>query len=118
LNELGRTRRTVASAICVLLLSVVGILVSYATASIAVMPNHTSFINVSWTSYPTLVGGFACLIGIVLFLNRVMRLMYPEMCRRFGKVIDMVWSALLELFDICRAKVSCNIMCFNSYRSV
>ena len=85
LNELGRTRRTVASAICVLLLSVVGILVSYATASIAVMPNHTRLINARWTSYPALVGGFACLIGIVLFLNWVMRLMYPEMCRWFEK---------------------------------
>ena len=92
LNELGRTRRTVASAICVLLLSVVGILVSYATASIAVMPNHTSLSDARWASYPALVGGFACLIGIVLFLNRVMRLMYPELCRWLGKVLLKVWK--------------------------
>ena len=86
LNELECSRETVASAICVLLLFVVGFLVSYATTSIAVMPKHTSFINVGWTSFPALVGGFACLIGIVLFLNRVMQLMYPNKCRRFGKV--------------------------------
>ena len=105
LNELGRTRRTVASAICVLLLSVVGILVSYATASIAVMPNHISFINAGWTSCPAVVGGVACLIGILIFLNRVMRLMYPEMCRRFRKVWErsfrkvlyMVWKKILAL---------------------
>jgi hypothetical protein len=95
LNELGRTRRTVASAICVLLLSVVGILVSYATTSIAVMPNHTSLINARWTSYPALVGGFACLIGNVLFLHRVMRLMYPEMCRRFEKVYEKTFGKVL-----------------------
>ena len=84
MDELERTKKTVASAICVLLLSVVGILVFYATASIEVMPKHTSFVNV--TSYLALVGGFACLIGIVLFLKRVLRLMYPEKCRKFGKV--------------------------------
>ena len=90
LNELGRIRRTVCSAICILLLSVVGILVSFATASIAVMPNHSSLINARWTSYPVLEGGFACLIGIVLFLNTVLRLMYPELCRRFEKVLFKV----------------------------
>ena len=106
LNELGRTRKTVASAICVLLLSVVGILVSYATASIAVMPNHTNFANVRWTSYPALVGGFACLIGIVLFLNRVMRLMYPEMCRWFKKVLFKVWKeTFLKVLNVTYEKV-------------
>ena len=87
LNELERTRRTVAWAILVLLLSVVSILVSYATASIAVLPKHTNFGNVLWTACPALLGGFACLFGIVLFLIRVMRLMYPEKCRWFGKVL-------------------------------
>jgi len=103
LNEFDRTRKTVASAICVLMLSVGGILVSYATASIAVMPNHTSLINARWTSYPAFVGGFACLIGIILFLNRVIRLMYPEMCRWFGKVLYGIWKTSGNV--LCRSSI-------------
>ena len=94
LNELGHTRKTVVQAICVLLLSVVGILVSYATASIAVIPDHSSLSNAGWTYYPALMGGFACLIVVVLFGNRVMRLMSPEMCRWFEKVLDMEWKEI------------------------
>jgi hypothetical protein len=115
LNELSRTRRTVALAICVLLLSVVGILVSYATASIAIMPNHTSLINARWTSFPAFVGGFACLIGIILFLNRVIRLMYPEMCRWFGKVLYGIWKTfgdnLYEVWEMTFGKMLHRLKC-------
>ncbi len=116
LNELERTRKTVASAICVLLLSVVGILVSYATASIAVLPKHTSFGNVCWTSYPALVGGLACLFGIVLFLNWVMRQMYPEKWRRFEKEFQNkhVLRNLVRMFFI--PFLFCFILSYNLVR--
>jgi len=115
LFDLVRTRKIVALAIGVLLLSVVGFLVSYATASIAVMPNHTSLIDARWTSYPALEGGLACLIVIALFTKWVVRLMWPKslqwfvrvflrvwtfgnvLCRvwkTFGKVLDMVWKKI------------------------
>ena len=72
-DELHRSRRTVALAISVLLLSILSILVSFTCSSITGIPDDYSW---GLKFYPVFIGGLACLIVIFLFFLRLLRLVF------------------------------------------
>lgn len=92
LEDLQRARNAVALALGILLLSTVCVLVSFAAASNAVMPVQYSWQHQGLTFYPTLVGGFSCAIGVLLFCLRLLRLTFYKNVRirylyqKFAKV--------------------------------
>jgi hypothetical protein len=84
-EEWQRTRKTIGIAISLLLMSVLGVLISFTAASNAVVSEEYSWRPGGLTFYPIVVGGLVCLIGIIWFFIRLLRLMCPEsvMIRHF-----------------------------------
>ena len=76
-DEWRHSRGTVSTSLMALLFSVLSILVSYAAASCAGMPDYKSMLQ-SDAFYPTLIGGLMCSGVIVLCFIRVLRLIKPE----------------------------------------
>ena len=77
-EEWRRTRRTIGIAISLLLMSVVGVLISFAASSNAVVSEEYSLRHGGLTFYPAVVGGLVCLIGILWFFIRLLRLIFPK----------------------------------------
>ena len=76
-DEWRHSRGTVSTSLMALLFSVLSILVSYAAASCAGMPDYKSMLQ-SDAFYPALIGGLMCSGVIVLCFIRVLRLIKPE----------------------------------------
>lgn len=76
--EWQRTRRTVAMAIFFLLMSVLGVLISFGAASNSVVSKDYSWQHNGLSFYPTLVGGFICIVAISLFFLRLLRLVFNK----------------------------------------
>jgi len=74
--EWQRTRKTVSVAIFFLLMSVLGVLISFGAASNSVVSEDYSWRHVGLSFYPTLLGGFICILGIILFFLRLLRLVF------------------------------------------
>ena len=66
-EEWQRTRKTIAIAISLLLMSVLGVLISFTAASNAVVSKEYSWRHRGLTFYPAVVAGLVCLLGIILF---------------------------------------------------
>ena len=66
-DEWQRSKRTVGAALCLLLLSVFCVVVSFAAASNAGMSDNGSYKHVGLAFYPAMFGGISCLIGIIVF---------------------------------------------------
>ena len=77
-EEWRRTRRTIGIAISLLLMSVLGVLISFAAASNAVLSEEYSWRHGGLTFYPAVVAGLVCLIGILWFFIRLLRLIFPK----------------------------------------
>jgi hypothetical protein len=77
-DELERSRRTVVLAISTLLLSIISILISFASSSIAVTPHYFSLPRKGLTFYPILLGGSICLVVIFFFFLRLLRLVFTS----------------------------------------
>lgn len=77
-EELHRSQRTVALAISVLLLSIWGLLVSFTSGLIAVLPQHHYW---SFTFYPTFAGGIICSAVLFFFFLRLLRLVFNKNAR-------------------------------------
>jgi hypothetical protein len=84
-KELQRTRQTIGIAFSLILMSVLGVLISFTAASNAVVSDEYSWRHGGLTFYPAVVGDLGCLIGIIWFFIRLQRLTFPEslMIRRF-----------------------------------
>ena len=76
-EEWRHSRRTVSISLIFLLLSVLSILISFAAANSAGMPDYKS-VRHSYAFYPAIIGGSLCSIVIVLCFVRVLRLIKPE----------------------------------------
>ena len=76
-----RSRQTIGIAISLLLMSVLGNLVSFTAASNAVVSEEYSWRHGGLTFYPVVVGGLVCLIAIIWFFIRLLRLMCPKNVR-------------------------------------
>jgi hypothetical protein len=76
-----RSLQTIQIAISLLLMSVLGILISFTAASNAVVSKEYSWRHGGLTFYPVVVGGLVCLIGIFWFSIRLLRLMCPKSVR-------------------------------------
>ena len=92
-DEWRHSRGTVSISLMALLLSVLSILISYAAASCAGMPDYKSMLH-SYAFYPTLIGGLMCLGVIVLCFVRVLRLIKPE-----NKRVASMHKASVRLFE-------------------
>jgi hypothetical protein len=77
-EEWQRTRQTIGIAISLLLMSVLGVLISFTAASNAVVSEEYSWRHGGLTFYPVVVGGLVCLIGIIWFFIRLLRLIFPQ----------------------------------------
>jgi hypothetical protein len=80
-EEWQRTRKTIGIAISLLLMSVLGVLISFTAASNAVVSKEYSWRHGGLTFYPTVVAGLVCLIGIIWFFIRLLRLVFPHNVR-------------------------------------
>jgi hypothetical protein len=76
LEELSRARRTVASSLFLLLTSIGCILVSFAAASAVVIDGEHYYGASDLLLKPSVIGWFCCLIAMVSFCIRVMRLVF------------------------------------------
>jgi hypothetical protein len=74
LSELKRAQHTVAFSLGLLLLSIVSIIISFAVASMVVIQDHESFNGSGLLTFPSIIGWIFCLVGIVSFLIRILRL--------------------------------------------
>ena len=70
-EEWQRTRKTIGIAISLLLMSVLGVLISFTAASNAVVSKEYSWRHGGLTFYPAVVAGLVCLIGIMWFFIRI-----------------------------------------------
>ena len=77
-EEWQRTRKTIGIAISLLLMSVLGVLISFTAASNAVVSKEYSWRHGGLTFYPAVLAGLVCLIGITWFFIRLLRLMCPK----------------------------------------
>jgi hypothetical protein len=77
-EEWQRTRKTIGIAISLLLVSVLGVLISFTAAANAVVSEEYSWRHGGLTFYPALVTGLVCLIGIIWFFIRLLRLIFPK----------------------------------------
>lgn len=91
-DEWRHTQRTVAIAITFLLMSVLGVLVSFAAASNAGMTTPYSWHHLGLSFYPALVCGFFCVIGIGLLFLRVLRLILPK-----SKVVKSMYRRCINV---------------------
>jgi MFS family permease len=77
-EEWQRTRKTMGIAISLLLMSVLGVLISFTAASNAVVSEEYSWRHGGLTFYPAIVAGLVCLIGIMWFFIRLLRLIFSK----------------------------------------
>lgn len=76
-DELRRTRRMVNTAVCALFPSIICVVVAFAAGSIAVIRTNQSKWNFGGlTIGSAAVGGFICLIAIVIFTIRVLTIIF------------------------------------------
>ena len=66
-EEWQRTRKTIGISISLLLMSVLGVLISFTAASNAVVSEEYSWRHGGLTFYPAVVAGSVCFIGIIWF---------------------------------------------------
>ena len=92
-DEWRHSRGAVSTALMTLLLSVLSILIAFAAASCAGMPDYKSLRH-SYAFYPALIGGVLCIIVIVLCFIRVLRLIKPE-----NKTIASMHKASVTILD-------------------
>jgi hypothetical protein len=76
-DEWRYSRRTLSTSLMALLISVLSIIVSFAAANCAGMPDYKSVLQ-SYAFYPSVIGGLMCSVVIVLCFIRVLRLIKPE----------------------------------------
>ena len=69
-KALRRIQKSIWIATCLLLMSVLGVLISFTTASNAVVSKEYSWRHEGLTFYPVVVGGLVCMIGIICFFIR------------------------------------------------
>ena len=69
-KALRRIQKSIWIATCLLLISVLGVLISFTAASNAVVSEEYSWRREGLTFYPVVVGGLVCLIGIICFFIR------------------------------------------------
>ena len=69
-KALRRIQKSIWIATCLLLMSVLGVLISFTAASNAVVSKEYSWRHEGLTFYPVVVGGLVCLIGIICFFIR------------------------------------------------
>ena len=93
-EEWRHSRGTVSTSLMALLLSVLSILVSFAAASCAGMPDY-KYVRQSYAFYPAIIGGLICSGVIVLCFVRVLRLIKPE-----NKTIASMHRASVKIIDI------------------
>jgi hypothetical protein len=77
-EEWQRFKRTLGIAIFFLLMSIVGVLISFAAASNVGMADHYSWKHSGLAFYPTLFGGLVCLFGIKTCFVRLLRLVFDK----------------------------------------
>ena len=77
-EEWQRTRQTIGIAISLLLMSVLGVLISFIAACNAVVSEEYSWRHGGLTFYPAVVACLVCLIGIMWFFIRLLRLIFPK----------------------------------------
>jgi MFS family permease len=77
-EEWRRSKRTIGIAILFLLMSIVGVLISFAAASNVGMADHYSWHGSGLAFYPTMFGGLICLFGIITFFVRLLRLVFDK----------------------------------------
>lgn len=90
LDELRRIQRTVAVAISFLLVSIICVLISFAAASIAVIPEEWHYERLSYSS--VILGGLICLGVIFLLCLRLLRLIFPK-----SEFIRLLYKKLAKL---------------------
>ena len=73
-----RTLKTIGIAISLLLMSVLGVLISFTAASNALVSAEYSWRQRGPTFYTVLVGSLVCLIAMIWLVIRLMRLMCPN----------------------------------------
>lgn len=95
-DEWRHSRGTVSTSLMALLLSVLSILISFAAANCAGMPDYKSVLK-SYAFYPTVIGGLMCSVVIVLCFIRVLRLMKPE-----NKTISSMHKASVRIIEYCQ----------------
>ncbi|KAG0555313.1 hypothetical protein KC19_12G159900 [Ceratodon purpureus] len=76
MGELKRAKRVVSFSLCLLLIAIVSIIVSFATASIVAIQNEHSFHSTDLLFVPSIIGWFFCFLGIGGFFIRVARLIF------------------------------------------
>jgi hypothetical protein len=77
-EEWQRSKRTIGMAILLLLMSIVGVLISFAAASNVGMEDQYSWKHSGLAFYPTLFGGLVCLFGIKTCFVRLLRLVFDK----------------------------------------
>ena len=92
-EEWRHSRGTVAASLMVLLLSVLSILVSFAAANCASMPDYKS-VRQSYAFYPAIIGGLMCLGVIILCFMRALRLIKPE-----NRTIASMHRAIIDILQ-------------------
>lgn len=76
IDELRRARHTVSTSLFLLLASIGCILVSFAAATAVVVDNEHYYVASDFLLTPSVIGWFFCLIAMVSFFIRVMRLVF------------------------------------------
>ena len=90
LDELRRIQRTVSVAISFLIVSIISVLISFAAASIAVMPEEWHYQRLTYSS--VILGGFICLGVLFLLCLRLLRLVFPK-----SEFIRLLYKKLAKL---------------------
>ncbi|KAG0599583.1 hypothetical protein M758_12G163200 [Ceratodon purpureus] len=85
MGELKRAKHVVSFSLCLLLIAIGSIIVSFATASIVAIQNEHSFHSTDLLFVPSIIGWFFCFLGIGGFFIRVARLIFYKdpIIRRF-----------------------------------
>ncbi|KAG0599566.1 hypothetical protein M758_12G162200 [Ceratodon purpureus] len=76
MTELGRAKHVVAFSLCLLMIAIGSIIISFATASVVVIQDEHSLLPRDLLFGPAIVGLFFCFIGISGFLIRLARLLF------------------------------------------
>ena len=92
-EEWRHTRGTVSASLMVLLLSVLSILVSFAAANCAGMPDYKS-VQKSYAFYPAIIGGLMCSGVIILCFVRALRLIKPH-----NRTIASMYRAIIDILQ-------------------
>ena len=90
-EEWQRTRKTIGIAISLLLMAVLGVLISFTATSNSVVSEEYLWRHGGLTFY---LAGLVCLIGIMWFFTRLLRLIFPK-----SVMIRHLYQSLFQIKD-------------------